>query len=88
MNPQFPGQYGQGQPQMGPPGQPGAPPGQPGGMRQPMYNGQPPVTGKDKENRALVDLSLFSSILIFFMYIYVFQYFSNNFAGIKFNKFI
>ena len=42
MNPQFPGgQYGQGQPQLGP-GQQGAPPGQSGGMRQPMFNGQPP----------------------------------------------
>ena len=53
MNPQFPGQYGQGppqnygnQPQMGPPGTQGGPaPGQTGGMRQPMYNGQP-MTGK------------------------------------------
>lgn len=58
MNPQFPGQYGQGppqnyggQPQTGPPGPqtvpPGpqtVPPGQMGGMRQPMYNGQP-MTG-------------------------------------------
>lgn len=51
MNPQFPGQYGQGPPQNyggqsqpGPPGPQGGPPGPMGGMRQPMYNGQP-MTG-------------------------------------------
>ena len=49
MNPQFPGQYGPGQPQLGPTGQQGGPGAQMGGMRQPLYNGQPPVTGKDNQ---------------------------------------